>query len=167
MSNSQESLVEVELGQIEAEETVAPSVPDVLAKALYAAEMGDSIDLRKLQLSAVQELFSAVPELRTCVAFALMRLCMRLCGDERAEVRAGSLLALGWLVELFPVEIETQLLALAHDPVRRVRNACVQTLSVLLQTSIDRDVIASRFRDRSRRVRDVLARAERELSVGV
>jgi hypothetical protein len=138
-----------------------PQTQDTVAAALCAAELNEPFDLVHAPQVALAELFANVQQLSALVPFATFRLLARLSCDDRDEVRVGVTRALGSFVGMYPDRVEELLLPLSCDPARRVRNAAVDTLSMLLRVLPDPENLVERWRWHPDRAVDVLEKAKK------
>ncbi len=109
---------------------------EVLPEALFAAEMGEPYDFDRSALAYVDELFSAVPELRDKVPFATLRLLERLTDHALVSVRCQTANTLIHLESIYPEEVIRLLMKLAGDPARRVRKTATAKLEHLQKKTL-------------------------------
>ncbi len=132
---------------------------DWLATALWAAELGEPLDLDQAPPSLFMDLVAALPELRTTVPYAALRLLERFVADRRDSVRVSVARALPWFIELYPQAVDRMLLTAACDPARRVRDAAARALADLLESTSTPTELIERWRWHSVRARQVLDEA--------
>jgi hypothetical protein len=133
---------------------------DPLAAALYAAELGQPVELSP---ALVKQLFQAIPQLRVSVPYATLCVLWQLATDPKPAIRANVARALPWFAEVYADRAEALLLPLADDDARQVRLAAVDSLVDFLESTADRNALIARWQRYSGRTREVLERARQRL----
>ena len=133
----------------------------ILIDALETAETGQPT--RLLSRGEALGFLDEAIHFRRTVSYAALRLTGELARHLQGDVRARAARALASWVDSEPAAVERLLFELVGDPDDEVRAAVAETLGALLAATVEKSLVAERWRKHSREARAALREARRLL----